>query len=72
MPDKVRSVTDLAHDIEDILKEQDGNTCKTKHRQHVTQAITQVVNNLITSGKMRECYINDLSLIHISEPTRPY
>jgi len=59
MPDKVRSVTELAHDIEDILKEQDGNTCKTKHRQHVTQAITQVVNNLITSGKMRECYIND-------------
>jgi len=59
MPDHVRSVADMLHEMKKIVEEPLANTSHAKHRQHVAQAITQLIRSEVTERAQRTLYIAD-------------
>ena len=59
MPDHVRSVADMLHEMKQIVEEPPANTSHAKHRQHVAQAITQLIRSEVTERAQRTLYIAD-------------
>jgi hypothetical protein len=59
MPDHVRSVADMLHEMKKIVEEPPANTSHAKHRQHVAQAITQLIRSEVTERAQRTLYIAD-------------
>ena len=59
MPDHVRSVADMPHEMKKIVEEPPANTSHAKHRQHVAQAITQLIRSEVTERAQRTLYIAD-------------
>jgi len=53
MPDYTRSVDDMVADMEKAVTEPEGNTSNAKHRQHVAEAIKQLIDSQIISKKVR-------------------
>ena len=59
MPDHVRSISDMVEGMKKIVEEPLANTSHAKHRQHVAQAITQLIRSEVTNDAQRTLYIGD-------------
>ena len=59
MPDHVRSISDMVEGMKKIVEEPLANTSHAKHRQHVVQAITQLIRSEVTNDAPRKLYIGD-------------
>ena len=69
MPDHARSVDDMVAEMEKAVAEPAGNTSNAKHRQHVAEAIKQLIDSQIISKKMR--YIADATGSKAASKTAP-
>ena len=69
MPDHSRSVDDMVAEMEKAVAEPAGNTSNAKHRQHVAEAIKQLIDSQIISKKMR--YIADATGSKAASKTAP-
>ena len=69
MPDYARSVDEMVADMEKAVTEPEGNTSNAKHRQHVAEAIKQLIDSQIISKKVR--YIEDATGSKAASKTAP-
>ena len=69
MPDYARSVDEMVADMEKAVTEPAGNSSNAKHRQHVAEAIKQLIDSQIISKKMR--YIADATGSKAASKTAP-